>query len=272
LIFAYDLGGGSNTLKIFNTYAQLYSFGYDTPIYGVSINSSGAFCVITADSGYASGIKVYNKDDLLIYSKQFGNAHIVSAAINSKADHVLTVMLDSDDGDYLCTVYRYATSYEDEVNTLKFRDEMPLRVAYLENDSFVFLTDDTLRFYSEDCMLKNTVSFDDLSVKRYFFGEDYAIITCATQVVGNSTQLMVYNSEGDETFVGSFDGDVLSAAQHSGKLYVLCAGELHCYDMSTGKDTPTKVDTSYDALVVSEAYVACVCETGSLVISTVIEE
>lgn len=271
LIFAYDLGGGSNTLKIFNTYAELYSFEYDSAIYGVSVNSDGAFCVIAADSGYSSGIKVYSKDDLLIYSKQFGNTHIVSASISSKADHVLTVTLGADDGDYLCTVYRYATSYEDEVNTLKFRGEMPLRAAYLENDSFIFLTDSALRFYGEDCTLKNTVSFDNLSVKRYFFGEDYAIITCATQIVGNSTQLMAYDSEGNETFVSSFDGDVLCAKQHSGKLYVLCSGELHCFNINTGEDTVTQLDKSYDSIEVSEEYIACVCETGSLVISTVTE-
>ncbi len=266
-VYAYDLGGGTNTLKIFNSYAELYSCRYDNPVLGVSVNDDGDYCVITADKGYASGVKVYDSDNRIIYSKQFGDVYTVAAALGKDAAYVLTATVTVDDGDYVCELSRCDTTKEQVVNVMRYLGELPLDVSYFDDGGFVFITDRAVRFFDADCSVVEERFFGSESAKRYFSDDEYAIITYATQIVGNSTRLSVLGSDGEEVFSEYYEGDVLGASVGgSDVLYVLTTGTLHSYSLRDGNSSAVSIDRESAQLIVTDDYVAVGSEKGMTVI------
>ena len=244
-VFVYDLGTGSNTLKIFNTYSEIKSYTYDYPIYGVAVNGDGAYCVITAERGYTSGFIAYDSSNRFIFRKSYGNRHVVSVDISEGGNDFFALLVSASDGDFVTELMHYNMTSEDEQHTLKFLGEYPIKVSQTKSGDILMLTDKALRFYGSDFTLKKQISLENESMKRFFFGDDHAIITYGTQIVGNSARLKVFDLEGGVIVDDFFDGDIIKAVKEGDTLYALIKGKFVIYDIRSGERETVTIDTKY---------------------------
>lgn len=245
-LFAYDLGTGTNTLKIFNVYSEIKSYTYDYPIYGLAVNPNGAYCVITAERGYTSGFIAYDSANRLIYRKSYGSRHVVSIDISNAGKDFFALLVSAADGDFVAEVAHYNMASENEQHTLKYLGEYPIKVAQIENGDVLVLTDKALRFYNEDFALKKEISLENESMKRFFFGDDHAIITYGTQIVGNSARLKLFDRDGNIIVDDYFDGDILRARVEDDTLYAMIKGKFVIYNIKSGTKKMMTLDTRYN--------------------------
>ncbi|MBQ6906116.1 MAG: hypothetical protein IJN75_03765 [Clostridia bacterium] len=262
-LFAYDLGMGSNTLKIFNVYSEIKSYTYDYPIYGVAVNPNGAYCVITAERGYTSGFIAYDSANRLIYRKSYGSRHVVSVDISDEGKDFYALLVSASDGDFVAEVAHYNMSGEKEQHILKYLGEYPLKVERQPSGDILVLTDKALRFYSESFELKKEIDLENESMKRFFFEDDHAIITYGTQIVGNSARLKLFDVGGNILVDEYFDGDILRARVNEGKLYIMIKGKLVIYDMKTAQRKTMTLEPRYSDFAFVSGGIVFISQSGA---------
>lgn len=266
-LFAYDLGTGSNTLKIFNVYSEIKSYTFDYPIYGVAVNPDGAYCVITPERGYTSSFVVYDSSNRFIYRKSYGNRHVVSVDISDGGKDFFALLISAADGDFVCEAVHYNMTSEDEIHSAKYLGEYPIKITQTKDGDIFVLTDKAFRIYNSDFGLKKEVNLEAETMKRFFFDDDNAIITSGTQIVGNSARLKMFDTEGNTIVDSYFDGDILQARKSDDKLYVLIKGKFIIYDIKNGEKETISVDIKYNGFSFAADGVVFTAPTGAQYVS-----
>ncbi len=244
-LFAYDLGMGSNTLKIFNVYSEIKSYTYDYPIYGVSVNPDGAYCVITSERGYTSGFIAYDSANRFIFRKSYGNRHVVSVDISDGGKDFIALLVSASDGDFVTELVHYNMTSENEQHSAKYLGEYPIKTVFAENGNVFVLTDKAIRFYNSDFQLQKEVSLENESMKRFFFDDEHAIITYGTQIVGNSARAKVFDVSGNIIVDEYFDGDILKTMIKDDVLYTITKGKFVIFDIKSGEKKIVAIDSKY---------------------------
>ena len=264
-VYAYDLGG--NSLRIFNTYSQIYSLSTDYPILGLTNNEEGAFGIITAASDYKSAIIVYNKEFQQTFSRYFGENFITSIAINRYGNRVATAINSVVNGDYMFELLEFDTEREEPLNRLKFIGEMPLKLRYDYEGNLVVLTNKSLRFYDKNFEQKSQIFFEEKLPSNYFFYDNYAIMSYVIGSVKGGSEINVYKNDGTLARTAQLDEGIRDIVAGEDKIYVLSYTKLHIIDIVQGQsgDSSTFVGTDPSKLVYSGDFIILISPDGATI-------
>lgn len=262
-VFAYDIGVGSNTLKIFNVYSEIKSYKYDFPIFGVSVNDNGAYCVITSEHGFVSGFIAYDSSNRFIFRKSYADRYVVSVDISEGGKDFYSLVVNAVDGDFVSEALHYDMNGEEAVHSVKYLGEYPVKIFNTKEGNVYVLTDKALRFYNGSFELLSEIKFDKETPKRYFFDDGYVAMTLSTQIVGNSTRLMVFDSSGNTILDNYFDGDVTRVRMTDDALLLMMKGKLSVMNLKTGEMKNIELDLKYTDFHISSGGVVFVSATGS---------
>ncbi|HBL83513.1 MAG: hypothetical protein A2Y17_10775 [Clostridiales bacterium GWF2_38_85] len=244
-VYAYDLGG--SLLKIYNTYSEIYSITYEYPFLGLTNNANGAFGVISSGDNYKSAIIVYDKDFRQVFSRYFGDSYTVSIALNKYGNRVLSFMSGVNSGEYYGEVYEFDITQEEPVNKLRFVGEMPLKVAYGDDNSVMVLTSKALRFYDASLNLRSEMFFSEKSPSTYHFSGKYAIMSYIIGSIRSTSEINIYDLSGNLVRTESFQEDVQDIVVSEDKVYVLTYTKLHIIDIVNGKSGDSSFDVTNEA-------------------------
>jgi len=264
-VYAYDLGG--NTLKIFNTYSEIYSLSTDYPILGLSNNEEGAFGIITAAQDYKSAIIIYNKEFQQIYTRYFGENYVTSLALNRYGNRVAAAINSVVNGDYMFELLEFDTETEEPLNRLKFIGEMPLKVRYDYEGNLVVLTNKSLRFFNKSLELMSEIFFEEKLPSNYFFYDNYAIMSYIIGSVKGGSEINVYKNDGALARTVQLDEGIRDIVAGEDKIYVLTYTKLHIIDIVKGQsgDSSTIVGTDPMKLVYSGDFVITISPDGATI-------
>jgi hypothetical protein len=209
---------------------------YDYPVQAVSLNSDGAFCVVTSKKSYHSAVLVYDRDFKEIHQWLSADKFAVDATFTD--DDVLTVSaVKAEEGGLYGEVIAFKLGKKDALYSYSYRDQMPLLLSS-QKDSSVLLTDSELMFLESGEFIKS-VPFPDDSLRMQSFGDTLYCVLQDELSVGVNYLLRVFNKKGEEVHSSKFSVQVLDVETYEDTVYVLTHGGIRVISLENGtKEIP----------------------------------
>lgn len=217
----YDLGG--HQVRIYNSFSLLFEKSFDYTVQGVSINSDGAFCVVTSQKNYRSAVFVYDRNFDQIHQWLSADKFAFDAYLSDQ--DVLTISaVHAEDGDLICDLIELKVGDKDPARVFTVKNEIPLRQRTDRRGS-VFVTDRALRRIEKGKEI-HAVSFEEESIKKLVLGETCTAVLQDELSVGVNYLLRIFDAKGTETFSQKFSVSVQDIEVWDDKVYVLTHTEL----------------------------------------------
>lgn len=248
----YDLGGYQ--IRIYNSFSLLHEMTYDYPIQAVSLNSDGAFCVVTSEKSYHSAVLVYDRDFVEVHRWLSADKFAVDATLSD--DEVLTVStVKTDDGGLFGEIIALEFDKKEALFSYSYRDQMPLYLSSQKKHS-VLLTDDNL-FFLDDGKLIKTIPMPDGSLRKQCFGEELCCVLQDELSVGVNYLLRVFDRKGEELHALKFSVQILDIEVFEDTVYVLTHGGIYIIGAETQKEIA--LDGEFESLGVLSDDVVLLC-------------
>ncbi len=248
-LFVCEYGG--TTLDIYSVYMKVSSEKFAYPIYGIAASKSGNYCVNTASAGYRSAIKTYDSHFRVVHDYFFADKYILAVGISDDGKYSSACTLtNNENGEFLCGLFVWDVAVSEPVYTFDYVGEIPWRIDFRSDGSFVLLTNKAFRIYSADGEMQKEVSLTSLELKGYAISDETIAVSSRSAGLSNATKLYFYSSDGEMTGSFDFESDI-SDIKIAGK---------YAYIYSIGSFCA--IDTEKSSLVFSEDvgsdYISCV--------------
>ncbi len=217
----FDLGG--HQVRIYNSFSLLSQKNFDYSVQSVSINSDGAFCVVTSEKNYHSAVFVYNRDFDQIYQWLSADKFAVSAHLSDR--DILTISaIHAENGDLITDLIRLKIGEKKAENTYTVKHELPL--SHLsDRKGSIFVTDRALRRIEKGKAVEE-ISFREESIKKLILSDQCTAILQDELSVGVNYLLRVFDDKGKESVSEKFSVTVQDIEIWEDTVYVLTHAEL----------------------------------------------
>ncbi len=228
----YDLGG--HEVRIYNSFSLLFEKSFDYTIQAVSINSDGAFCVVTSEKNYRSAVFVYDKEFEETYRWLSADKFAVNAFLTDRGELTVT-SVHAENGDLISDLVELKIGDKKAGPTFMIKDELPLD-HYTDRKGTVLITDRNLR-YIQNSKEEKLISFPEDSLKKFALDKKLSVVLQDELSVGVNYRLRVFNRKGEEISSEKFSVSVRAIEVLDDRVYVLTHTDL--YIIEEGKKTKT---------------------------------
>ncbi len=235
-----DRGGGR--LGVYSVYTKIYSDTFAYPVLDLCASGSGSYAVLTAAKGYRSGIEIYDGNFRIIRYYYFADRYASGIGISADGKKAaICTLSNSADGAFLGGLHILDVADADSMVSFEFPDEIPWKVWFRSDGSYLLLTNKAVRIYSRSDELVESIGFGDLTPKGYCFTDDYIALSLSTAGLSNATTVRFYSSDG--SFIGgqSYHNDVSALDIAGGYAYIYSVGSLHTVDIKSGETVKSEV-------------------------------
>ncbi len=220
----YDLGG--HNVRVYNSFSLLFEKSFRYPVQAVSINSDGAFCVVTAEKNYRSAVFVYDRDFEETY-RWLSSDKLALGAFLSDRDELSISTIQVINGELVSELIELKIGEKKTVSTFSLRGELPL-MHRMERQKAFLVTD--LGFH----ILKKGESvasgkFVQGSLLKVALGENRIAVLCDELSVGVNYKLSIYNEKGEELRTHKFSETIRDLKVYDDSVYVLTHTELYVF-------------------------------------------
>ncbi len=226
----YDLGG--HEVRIYNSFSLLYEKSFDYTVQAVSINSDGAFCVVTSEKNYRSAVFVFDKEFEETYRWLSADKFAVKAYLSDRGELTIT-SVHAENGDLVSDLVELKVGDKKAGPTFSMKDELPLD-HFSDRKGTVLITDQNLRFIRAGKEEKN-ISFPEDSLKKFSLGEKLSVVLQDELSVGVNYRLRVFDRKGEEVSSEKFSVSIRALEVLDDRVYVLTHTDL--YVMEAGEKT-----------------------------------
>lgn len=234
-LFVCEYGG--LTLDIYSVYMNVSTETFPYPIYGLAASKTGNYSVNTASAGYRSAIKTYDSNFRIIHDYHFADRYIVAIGISDDGTKSAACTLtNNESGEFLGGLYVWDVTEADPIYVYDFVGEIPWRIDYRSDGSFVLLTNKALRVYGEDGERKNEVSLRSLDLKGYAISDGLIVVSSRAAGLSDATTLYFYSADGE--LKGTYDcpndvSDINIAGKYA---YIYSVGSLCVIDTEKAEE------------------------------------
>lgn len=224
-VLAYDLGG--NEVRMFNSFSQLALIPTDYPIYGLCVSESGNFAVITSEKNYRTSVYVYDQYAKQRYHRSLSTVFVDQAALSPDGEELLTLGHYAKNGSFYSVLERYSIHEEEPLESITYKNEMPLRLSWLDGDRYAVLTGEAVRIYrktEKDPIAEYSLS--EISLQNCLLFEKYILIISDAEGISGGTVLTVLDENLKKLSDTSFDGSIENVSVINGKIYALMIGSV----------------------------------------------
>ena len=228
-LFVCEYGG--TTLDIYSVYMKVSSETFAYPIYGVAASKSGNYSVNTASAGYRSAIKTYDSNFRIIHDYFFADRYIVAIGISADGGYTAACTLtNNESGEFLGGLYVWDVTGADPIYTFDYVGEIPWRIDYRSDGSFVLLTNKEVRIYGSDGTLNKEISLRSLDLKGYAVSDELIVVSSRAAGLSDATTLYFYSADGGLKGTYNCPNDV-SDINIAGKYaYIYSVGTFYAID------------------------------------------
>ncbi len=226
----YDLGG--HNVRIYNSFSLLFEKAFQYPVQAVSINSDGAFCVVSAEKNYRSAVFVYDQTFKEVYRWLSSDKIAVGAFLTDRNELSIST-IQAVNGDLSLEVIDLKVGEEKPQSVYSLKGELPLMLRR-EKKTSVLITDQSFHIFENG----KTVSSRDFSQNRILkvaLGENRIAILQDELSVGVNYKLNVFDENGKEISSHKFSETIRDIEVFDESVYVLTHDELCVF--SSDKET-----------------------------------
>lgn len=221
-------------LNIYSVYTKVYSDTFTYPVLDLCASPSGNYAVLTAAKGYRSGIEVYDNNFRLIYYYYFADRYASGIGLSADGGKAAICTLDNtSDGSFLGGMHIFNVTDASDIVFFEYHDEIPWKVWFRSNGSYLLLTNKAVRIYSNANELLSTIEFGDLSPKGYTFTDDYIALSLSEASLSNATTIKFYAADGSYVGEISYHNNVSSMEIANGYAYIYSVGTLYTVRISS---------------------------------------
>ena len=206
-ILTYDLG--MNKLDVFNAVSHVYEYIGEDPIFGARVSDSGFVVYITREAGYASVVKILNKNFSEIYAVYRVHDYIVDADINDTADYLVTAGFYAENGDYVTSILLYEKDSEKQISDIKIYGEEPYRIK-LNSTGFCAVLENSVRFYD---LSGREISYLGLSggmIRLLEFNGDFSAVVLDGRTLGSDSRILIFDNSGNILYERFIDMEIIN--------------------------------------------------------------
>lgn len=223
-----------NKLNIYSVYAKVYTHTFTHPVLDLCASPNGSYAVLTAARGYRSGIEVYDSNFRIIFYYYFADRYASGIGLSKDGSRAaITTLSNTSDGEFLGGMHVFNTSDAKDFVFFEYKGEIPWKVYFLQNGSYILLTNKRLRIYSPSNELASTVEFGEQSPKGYSFSDDYIALSLSAAGLSNATTIKFYNAAGEYLGEKSYHNNVSALDMAGGYAYIYSVGTLYTIDLKT---------------------------------------
>lgn len=258
-VLIYDQG--KNSYTVYNSFIKVHSETLDYPISCAAMADDGGYCIVTSSGDYGSVVRVYNNKFALDY-QYFKNDHIISAELSPNGKHLAVVSLDASMGEGLASLNVIKGGSDAPAFKETFRDVLPYRVSFLNNDRVLLVCADEAFVYDLSGNRKNSFTYPDelsyLSVAQ----DSFALLFSDNTVKGGNT-LAVFDSNGSLIYSGVTEGRVNDMQLMGERVYLLCDSFIQRIDVKFRGSVKTDISVNEARLLVFRSGDVLLCTSNS---------
>lgn len=227
----YDLGG--HNVRIYNSFSLLFDETFDYPIQSVSINSDGAFCVVTSEKNYRSAVFVFDRNFEEIH-RWLSSEKLAVGAFLSDRDELLISAIQARNGELISELIELKIGAKEPVSVFTLSGELPL-MQRRDKKNAVLVTDRSFHILKNG-KSEHNVQFPQGSILKVAMGENRIAILQDELSVGVNYKLTIFDEEGNEIGSKKFSESIRDIEVYEESVYVLSNTELSVFS----KDRETR--------------------------------
>lgn len=221
-------------VNIYSVYAKVYSQNFTYPVLDLCACPAGNYAVLTASRGYRSGIEVYDSNFRIVFYYYFADRYASGIGLSADGGRAAVCTLsNTSDGEFLGGMHVFNVADPNDFVFFEYKGEIPWKVKFNGNGSYIILTNKALRIYSSSNELVSTVDFGEQSPKGYAFNDGYISLSLSEAGISNATSIKFYNSAGEYIGEKSFHNNVSSMDIVGEYAYIYSVGILYTVDLTT---------------------------------------
>lgn len=243
LALFFDIGGDTCKLARFDGSCQNIETG--TCIISASVNDSGAFAVISEESGSKGLVRVFDNSGELLYQWYSGTGYPLRAQVSPDNKH-LAVLCLTEDGSVL---HFFKLSSEDEQATLSYPGQLLYDLHYMSPSRLAVLGCEGMYFAANDGSEVGFYDFGGRYLSAYDFGgSGFAAVYLSEYRAGTGGTLLTLDSEGAVLGNTTLDGDLISLSAQGRQVLYAAADRLELYSQSL-----QLIESSYELITAKHA-------------------
>lgn len=244
----YDLGG--KYLAIYNSFAKLWETTLDYPIYDVSIDEEGNFCVCTGAADHTSALIVYDSRFEKIFSWKSVDKYAVCADITTDEKTYMSVgtVKSTPEGDILSNLLVMSRDSSEVLSTLGLDSEMIMNVKFNGDSNIVCLTDKALRVYSVNGEMLSVHNFDSKFLRNFAQGDKWSVLVLNENIVGKDHRVIIFDTKGNTYFETDIESEITDLCVSDGYAFLLGVEDVTVIDIQKKESESFGTDRSYRSI------------------------
>lgn len=231
-VLAYDRGSSGITLT--NGVSPLtLDWGEDklsSPIINASITQSGAFALVTDESGYKTAVRVFNKDRQLAYKWLTSEYYVQSAAVSPDGRHMAALAFHQNDTVLEGKLLMFDLSRQEVAAECVLGSNLGLEVRFLNNTVAAAVSDTGLSLVNVKGKQVHTIGYPVGDLLGFAFEEGSVILAQRSYTKSARTEIISVSANGTETGPLYTNEGLVSLSVAGGRLAVLTTTGLHVYN------------------------------------------
>ena len=228
-LVVYDLGG--HNVRVYNSFSLLFEETFRYPVHAVSINSDGAFAVVTSEKNYRSAVFVYNRDFDEIY-RWLSSEKLAVGTFLSDRNELTVSTIQATNGELVSELIELKIGEKKPVSTFTLQGELPL--AHRSERKNAFIVTDLSFHVLEKGKSVASGNFVQGSILKVALGDKRIAVLQDELSVGVNYKLSVFNKKGEEVRSHKFSESIRDLEVYGESVYVLTNTELYVF--TEGKD------------------------------------
>lgn len=244
----YDMGG--KYVAVYNSFSKLWEHTFDYPIYSVSLDQKGNFCVVTGEKDYTSALKVYNNSFENIFNWRSVDKYSVCSDIYTEDTTCMAVgtIKSTDKGDMLSDLVILSADSEKVVATLEFSSEMVMDVSFNQKGNIACLTDKCLRIVSSKGEILTEYTFNSKALRKFEVGDGWTALLLNENLVGKTHRLIIFDEDGNTYMESTVDSEITDMCISESYAFLLGVEDITVIDLDTKKSKMYDSERSYRSI------------------------
>lgn len=248
LALIYDRGG--ETLSVVTSYSEVWNKTLDSTILSASMNTKGAFALVTNETGYRCAVTIYDHDQTQLCKWLTSQHYVLAASVNHKADAFAALCFSSTENAMQTQALLFRVGEEKAFASIDLQQRNVCSMKYDNSGNLFILCEDGLMVVGSDGSIKLERTFTG-TLTGFYHREGIAPLLVFTRAAqeGEVVQLLMLSDTGSSLCDQEYSGTYLDAATDGEAVHLLLSDRLISF--VPGTDRTAEVTCSGAAAVLA---------------------
>lgn len=222
-------------------------------IINCDIASNGNYVIITRNAGGTQLVTVYSANNKAVFGWECTDDYLVDAALSKNGKSIAVSSLNVSNGDPFSRIYYFNVDSLQVENKIEYPNETVYRIKFIDNKNVSVITD--ISYMTADLSKgeSKVLSYEYDKIAGFSFGSNSSVAILKTGFGSlNEKKLMIVNKKCENVFENSIESDILDFGTDGKNAYILIAGKVLVYSISSGeRGDDIEVDSSATKVMIS---------------------